>query len=211
METVCKQNSRGDMVPVSAISAIDKRRDVVVNRVKRKWMAEFERLAKLRAELFGLAQGFLEYSAAKSGAKTPKLKNFTITSYDGSTRLKVMSRDFIEFDERLAMAEEMVMELIQEWASGAKNAGNLAMTIRAAFRRDKEGNVDRMRILALQKLKIRGSRWKQAMDLINEARIIQETRPYIMLQIRNEKNGKWTSLPLQLANADLDELKKVTG
>lgn len=202
-------NRKGDKVPISAVHPVDRKRERLVQLATRRWMDEFERLAKLREDLFSRVDDFLAYSAERSGAEKPPTKNVTITNYAGTKRVRVKTRDFIEFDERLTMAEEIIMDLILEWSDGAKDVDKLNTAIRAAFRRDKEGNVDRLRILSLQKLQIRDRKWRQAMDLINESRTVQETRPYIMLQIRNQKTGKWESLPLQLATADMDELKRV--
>ena len=108
------KNARGDLVPESRVTDIDKLRDQVVRDM---CLMAKERSAGLRdfklntmQEVAALVTTSLEQYGVKSGGTKG---NVTLVSYDGKFKLVRQMQDRITFGEQLMAAKELIDECVQ--------------------------------------------------------------------------------------------------
>jgi hypothetical protein len=189
-------DAAGNVVPKKYVKPIDKKRDILVEKLVRLAEEESARILKFKTFANGLIDAYLTDAAQSVGLEKNPGGNYTLTGFSGHIQVERKNVAFIEFDEQLQFAKKKIDSCLQRWSEGAN--GNLKVVITDAFKVDKKGQVDRKRLLSLRKLEIRDAEWKEAMDLITEAITIVARREYLIFRVRNEK-GEWETIHLDIA------------
>ncbi len=192
-------DGRGKSVPVGYVKKIDKQRDKVVEKIFREAVLLEKKLKEFKIRTSDALDGFLDYSASAGNVKKKDWKgNVMVSNFSVDKRVERNIQEYIGFDERLGQAKAIIDELLLKWSEGANK--NLIAVIDQAFEMDKKGKMNIKSILGLRKLKIQSKEWKQAMDLIEEARSIHGSKSYLRIQKRDGKEGVWSSINLDLAS-----------
>lgn len=182
------KNARGDLVPESRVTDIDKLRDQVVRDM---CLMAKERSVGLRdfklntmQEVAALVTTSLEQYGVKSGGDKG---NVTLTSYDGSFKVVRQMADHLVFGEQLQAAKELIDRCVIRWAKDADD--NIKALVTHAFQTDKEGKINTGRVLGLRQLKITDEDWLMAMQAITDSIKVASTKPYIRFYERNGEGG----------------------
>jgi hypothetical protein len=192
-------DAQGRLIPESQIKKIDLERDKLVKEIVSEAVHEAQELAKFKEKTMKKIESFVSKSAKEFRVKLGGKKgNITLLSYDGKYKITRAINEFIAFDERLQVAKALIDECIQEWSDGSRD--EIKVLINDAFRVDKQGKIDRNRILGLRRLNIKHPKWKKAMDAITESITVTNTKEYIRVYERQE-NGAYQPLSLDISNA----------
>ena len=182
------KNARGDLVPESRVTDIDKLRDQVVRDM---CVMAKERSTSLRDFKLNTMQdvaALVTTSMEQYGVKTGGDKgNVTLTTYDGSFKIIRQMADHLIFGEQLQAAKELIDSCVIRWAQGADD--NIKALVTHAFQTDKEGKINTGRVLGLRQLKITDPDWLTAMQAITDSIKVASTKPYIRFYERNAQGG----------------------
>lgn len=182
-----KPDHRGALVPVKSIRPIDLERDKLVRDMAAQALDLNRELAAFKAGVMEAIKAFVQRSADEYGVTFGGRKgNITLTSYDGQFRLLIAVNDYIDFDERLQIAKEMIDNCIRRWAKGART--EIKTLVEDAFRVDKKGSVDTKRILGLRRLNIQDDEWQRAMEAISESVQVTVSKEYVRFYLRNARD-----------------------
>jgi len=191
-------DGRGKSVPAKYVDKVDKQRDKIVEKLFKK----AQRIHKLLKEFKSLSEqeilAFQEYSQRESGVQVGGVKgNVTLSTFSMDKKIEVDVSERLDFDERLQHAKQLLDELLTEWTENARD--ELKVLITQAFETDKKGKLNVKAILNLRRIKIKHPKWKNAMDLIDEARHVSGSKKYIRFSKRDGQ-GKWKGIVLDFAS-----------
>ena len=194
------EDSKGGLVPVSAIKPIDLKREDVVTSIIADTLKERDRLIEFKREVWVRVQEFLSESAKDSGARKfgGAKGNVTLTSFDGKYKVVIAVNDTIRFNEKLQIAKQLIDKCISNWSEGANE--NLRVIVSDAFNVGKSGLVSTSRVLGLRRLKIQDPSWKKAMDAITESLQVECSKTYMRFYERQADNTTYKQIPLDVAN-----------
>jgi hypothetical protein len=168
--TQYKRNALGHFVPVEQIQEVDIIRDDLVNRIVQ--------------------------AARHLQAAMTDFKKRTLTEIDSFIDLSASEYD-TQFGERLQVAKTLIDELIHEWTKDSD--GKIKALIEHAFQTDKEGNINKGRVLSLFRLKIDDPKWLKAMDAIRDSMQASHSKEYLSLYERVGNDDKYVRISLDMA------------
>lgn len=193
-----KRNAQGHWVEIDNIDDIDLARDELVMELVEKAISQREQLIRLKAEMMGDIQAFIELSMERYGVKVGGKKgNVSLTSFDGNYRIIRQISDNLSFDERLQAAKALIDECIHEWTDSS--SANVKTLIDHAFQVDREGNINTGRVLGLRRLKITDKKWQRAMDAISDSIQIIDSKPYVRMYKRDSDTDRYMPISLDIA------------
>jgi hypothetical protein len=193
-----KRNALGHFVPIQQIKDIDLLRDELVDKIIKDARNMQAQLKAFKGRTLSEINSFIDLSAAEYNTKLGGKKgNLSLTSYDGKFRVMIRNQDTQAFDERLQVAKQLIDELIHEWTQGSRS--EIRALIEHAFQVDKEGNINKGRVLGLFKLKIDDPQWLKAMDAIRDSMQIASSKDYLVIQERVGSEDKYQRIPLDIA------------
>ena len=142
----------------------------------------------------------MERITSKTGAVT--LKNF-----DGTMEVQIQVAKLITFDQKLTLAKEKIDEYLDEKTEHAD--AEIRTLITRVFD-VKNGKVDAKQIMSLKQYPITHPKWKEAMNMIDEATEIAGTKSYIRFKHRanGQIDGRMETILLDIAAVDLIEDKE---
>ncbi|WP_415714449.1 DUF3164 family protein [Maridesulfovibrio sp.] len=191
------KNSKGHLVPLEQVSDYDKEKDELVRKLVSKAVPIQQTMKDFKVEAMGDMYAFMELAFEKYGAKKRDLKNFRLTTFDGTERVEVAVNDFLEFDEQLQAAKSLVDECLKGWTVGARP--EVQALVNQAFETDKEGSVSPSKIIPLMKLEIDDEGWNTAMKALKASMCVQYSKRYIRFKQRTGPEGKWENIVLDIA------------
>jgi len=191
-------DGQGDAIPVKYVDPVDKLRDRVVGKLARRAEALSGQIAAFKQLVFDDVEKYIEDVARKYGIdERTEMGNKVLTDFSNTVKLEIKVNKYIDFDERLSLAKEMIDRCIERWVAGS--ADQIEILIRDAFKVDQKGKLDKDRVLGLRKLKIKDAEWKKAMELIADSIRVVGKRAYIRVMVKDEK-GVWRTVPLDISS-----------
>lgn len=192
------EDAQGRQVPVSMIKELDLRRDATVKAVMARTLKERDRLLAFKRAACEQVMEFVEAGAKDSGAKRMggEKGNVTITSYDGRWKVLAAVHDYIQFNEKLRAAKQLIDRCIREWSKGARP--EIRALVDDAFYVGKAGKASASRIMGLRRLKIDDPTWKKAMDAIGDSVHAASSKTYMRFYER-AADGEYRQIPLDVA------------
>lgn len=192
------QDARGRLVPESMVEPIDQLRDQTVQRIIQRGKVLQAQLAEFKADAFSDIATFVETSHEQYGVKVGGSKgNISLITFDGRYKIVRQIAEYIQFDERLQAAKELVDECIRAWTKDSDD--KIKALINEAFQVDKEGNVNTGRILGLRRLAIDDPKWSLAMRAIVDSIRVTGSKPYVRLYERDDETDEYRAISLDLA------------
>lgn len=193
-----RQDAQGRLVPESTIKPIDLARDQLVREIAERAKAASQQLAKLKGEVFGDIEAFIQLSAEQYGVSLGGRKgNVSLVSFDGRFKVLRANHDNVVFDERLQAAKALIDECLREWSENAHPG--LIVLINDAFRTDRNGELRTARILALRRHDIEDPRWNRAMDAISDALQVTGSKSYVRVYERVGETDEYRAISLDIA------------
>lgn len=191
-----RRNNQGHLVPEQFIAPIDLARDQVVLDLVRRASNYSEALAVFKRTVFAELSAFLALSAEQYGVKLGGGKgNVTLHSYDGRYKVVRQLQESITFDERLQTAKQLIDECIQRWQSGPE----IRVLVNDAFQVDKQGKINKARVLGLRNHKIDDEKWRSAMQAISDSVRTDHSTTYVRFYERVGESEQWRPISLDLA------------
>ncbi len=193
-------DSRGREIPISYVKAHDRAKDRVVKSIQKQADDLSARLAKFREDSLSRIMAYVrkcgeEYDVTMGGEKG----NITLRSFNGLTKVQLAIQDNVEFDERLAIAQKLITEYLEEISKGADPA--LIQLVHKAFYADAQGRLRTGQVLGLRTINIKHPKWRQAMDIIVDSISVQSSRQYVRVYQRDTTEAPWQMIQLNIAGA----------
>jgi hypothetical protein len=190
-------DATGQPVPPKYINQVDKKRDALVERLNKVAVDLNKRLADFRVKVLDDVEKYLSDLETQYDVEArTKEGNKMLSNFSNTLRMEVKINKFIEFDERLAIAKEIIDDCIRKWSQGADD--KITVLVMDAFKVDKKGKIDRDRVLGLKKLNIKDKDWAKAMDIIYDSIVVVGARAYLRFSMKDE-SGRWQTIPLDIA------------
>ncbi|HEY4145205.1 DUF3164 family protein [Pinirhizobacter sp.] len=192
-----RRDGQGRLVPEANIKPIDRLRDELVRELYAKAEKLHDAIAAFKLEAFSAIDTFAQMSAEEYQVSLGGKKgNITLLSFDGEIRVQRAVAEYIQFDERLQAAKELIDECLHEWTIGARP--EVSTLVQDAFRVDAAGKLRTGSILALRRLDITDERWLRAMKAIADAVQVVGSRSYVRFH-RRDASGEYQALSLDIA------------
>lgn len=209
MATTYYTDVRGDQVAAQYLSKYEKLRDKVAKRIAKRWADEETRLRKIKADTVDDIQSLVAAAEAEKDVSLGGAKgNIQFRSFDGNITVLSDRQYRTEFDERLALAQKLIEDAINEMTAKAEQLQdvelkqtilNLTEIARKAFQPRKSGNLDMQRIRDLRKYQVKHPKWQQACEIISECERTVGHRDYLRVMVRNAPDAKPDSIVLDIA------------
>lgn len=195
-----KANAAGHLVPVEAISELDKARDELVLELVAKAKSVNSTLSKAKTEIMADIGAFVELSAEKYNAKIGGGKgNVTLLSFDGKYKITRSVQDTMVFDERITAAKAKVDACIHKWSQGSRV--EVKALIEHAFQVDKQGNISTSRIFGLLRLDIDDTDWRDAMAALRDSMQVVASKSYVRVYERENSESEYKPIVMDMAGA----------
>jgi hypothetical protein len=203
------KKSNGDTVLKVNIPAVDLLRHELVERLVERGREIAELVEQFKREAYLEIEAFVDVCATEYGIKRGGKKgNITLPNFDASLKVLLSRDEQAQFDERLALGQQLIRECIDELLDGANP--ELKMIIDNAFQVNKQGQVSVARIMGLRHLKISHPKWNQAMEVLKDSIFAAGRRTYIRLYERKRETDKYTQISLDGSSA-LNEKSSTEG
>ncbi len=195
------QDAQGRLIPLSKIKPMDLERDKLVKQIAADAKIESDILFNFKKKTMKAINSFSDKSAKeyKVGLGGEK-GNITLLSYDGKLKIVRSVSEYIVFNERLQVAKALINECIQEWSDGSRD--EIKVLINDAFSVNKQGKIDKNRILGLRRVQIKHPKWKKAMDAITESIQVANSKEYIRVYEQTE-DGRYLPINLDIAAIEI--------
>lgn len=192
---------RGTPCPAKFVPAVEKRRDLAVERIHTLVEKLEKQMRDAKAKTFAEIEGYLEWLAKDSDVQRAEGKgNLTLTNFSGNKQVEVAMDDIITLDDRLQQAKTLVDEYILELGENAPP--ELVTLAQICFNTDKSGRVNQAMVLKLLKYAFKDPKWIQAVQLIRESIQVTGSRQYIRIRKRTMEPGEagsWKSCNLNFS------------
>lgn len=203
----------GRQVPAKYVSAFDKQRDKTARQIAKLWQDEEARLAALKAKTNELIETLVRDAALTHGITLGGQQGYIqFRSFDGRIVVRSENVKQTEFNETLAIVQQLISEAIQEMAHGVdatgknRSASDLKAIADSAFRpRGKNGRLDMQRIRDLAKIKVSHPKWKKAVSLIQECEAVTGHKRYI--RVSTQAGATATPVPILLDISRIPEVQ----
>lgn len=193
IEVQNKEQSKGDMR-----KSIDQLKDQTIDNIFKKGEEISNNLVDFKAQSFSDVAAYMTTAAEQYGVAFGSKGNVTLTNSEGTKKVLRNNHTFIDFDEKLQIAKELIDKCIHKWTDGANE--NIKALVDHAFAVDKAGKISIDKVLGLRRLNITEEDWLEAMRAISDSVQILGTKTYIRLYKRADQYGEWVQVALNLAN-----------
>jgi len=190
----------GAQVPAKYVKSYDKRRDQIARGIAARWQAERDRLTSLKEWTLAQIEALKALAAAETDVKDlggPE-GNIQFRSFDGSITVRCDNAKRTEFDERLQLAQGLIMEAVRELSADVANA-DLVEIATKAFQPRHSGNLDMQRIRDLRTYNVKHPKWRKACEIISECESVVGFRRYVRVTVRKEKDAAPENVILDIA------------
>lgn len=198
------RDSNGHDIPVKYVSAYDKARDKVTRRIH----ARFEKARGLLeavvsesiTDLDGLAK--LKDSLGEKG-------NFSARSFDGLIQVAIRQQYNIRLDERVIHARELMMEYVNSVLDRVDgvDVSALRLLVTEAFKVNSQGFLSAGRVLALMRMEVNDTKWREAKMILQAALKPEKGKQYLICEVRKSTQGDFKAIRLDIADCWPEETK----
>lgn len=193
------KNASGHLVPIDNIKPIDLLRDETVREIHRLALALQKHIEEEKAYIYKHIQDFLAVSMQEYGVEHGGKKgNITLPSYDGNIKVQVAVSDILGFTEQIHAAKELVDRCVIRWSEGSNM--HIKTLVQHAFQVDKEGNINKGRVLGLLQVDIDDDQWQLAMKALRDSIVTISSKQYIRIMKRENLNEKHRQVVLDFSS-----------
>ena len=193
-------DENGYQIPVTYINAFDRMREAKAHKLANDAAKLHDKLQAFKQEAIQTAMDIYKRFLKEKGIDaTDRKGNFTFYDFDRKIRVEMDVKERITFDDMgIAAAKELLMKFLQDNVDAkAKFIKDLVMD---AFQTSR-GKLDVKKVLNLLKYesKIDDERFQEALKLIRESIIREDSKRYISISYR-DGSGKWRPIVLNFAS-----------
>lgn len=194
---------QGEKVLAKYVPAYDRKRDRIARRIYARWMKAQELLRQVKTETLRDIEHMMIEAQNAAGVSLGGVKgNVQFRSFDGNITVSLDQQAKTEFDERLALAQNLIMEAVREMTDGVN--ADLAEIAIKAFQPRKSGRLDMQRIRDLRNYKVKNAKWVQACKIIGECERKIGSLQYVRVTVRRNKDTKPEPVRLDIASIDVE-------
>jgi hypothetical protein len=194
-------DARGDTVPARHVKPYDKLRDQIAEAIFKDWFDEERRLQALKERTLERIERLRAAASASvdvPGGLGGKEGYIQFRSFDGRITIRLDNAKRTEFDERLQVAQALIMEAVREMTDGELN-DDLVEIATKAFQPRRSGNLDMQRIRDLRSYNVKNAKWIKACEIIGECERCVGHRRYIRVSHRDAPDSDPTYINLDIA------------
>lgn len=190
----------GQAIPAKYVKSYDRQRDATAQAILKDWLKAQQVLANVKERTVARITALQEAARKDSGVKDlgGAKGNIQFRSFDGNIVVRYDADARTEFDERLALAQQLINEAVHELAAGAKDADLVEIATRA-FQPRRSGRLDMQRVRDLCSYNVSHPKWKQAVDIIKKCERQVGTRNYIRVAVREDADKRPAFIALNIA------------
>lgn len=191
------KDHKGESIPDKYVNPYHKKKEKVVGRLVKQAEDLSERLKVFKNNAFNAADELyyemlrMHHMDEPEGGKG----NRTFFNFDKSIKVEISVDDVISFDEQITLAQAKINQFI---AMKLKDVDtDITELINRAFTTSK-GRLDKARVFSLFSLNVKHHLWTEAMDLIRQSIVTNNTRRYIKVYKRDSE-GKYHLINLNFS------------
>lgn len=189
------ENCYGHFVPERLIKPEHKLEDQLVHMIAARADAVHAAIAAFKDGAFADVRAFLALLAEKYDVRMAGQRGgVQLHSFDGLLRVTISVADTMTFGPELKAAKGLIDQCITAWSAGAN--ANLRAIVDDAFSVGDGGRLRVDRILGLRRLNIDDPTWSKAMEAIGDALRVTQTREYIRVYRRPERDKDFEQIVL---------------
>lgn len=174
--------------------------EALLKPLAEEWIEAWLNLAAI-ASTFNDAFDQIELSCApKNTQRVQQGKKSSRTLYllDRSIALSRKRSDTVRYKEDILLkAQNLVEECVKRRAEGGDTF--IRQLAEMSFTKNAQGDYSRSGMVKLRRIDTDDPQWKEAMDLIEQAEIVDGVSSYLLVSIR-DVDGKYHPLPLDIAS-----------
>jgi hypothetical protein len=190
----------GMMKPEAKLTDYEREREALLQPLAEQWIEAWLKLADI-ASLFNEAFDRIELlNQPRNTQRVQSGKKPSLTLYllDRSICLSRRRSDMVLFQEDILLAAKArVDECVERWAAGGNN--KIRQLAELSFTKNAQGEYSRAGMLRLRRLDTDDTLWKEAMDMVEQAEIVDGVSSYLLVSVR-DVDGKYHPLPLDIAS-----------
>ncbi len=191
-------DAQGNAVPVKYVKMYDRERDRIARKILARWLKAQDQLRAVKRDTLADIEKLVALAEKETGVSLGGAKgNVQFRSFDGHITVSLDMQAKTEFDERLALAQRLILEAVSEMTDGAN--ADLTEIARRAFQPRKTGRMDMQRIRDLRNYKVEHPKWRQACEIISECERAVGTRQYVRVAQRAHADAKPELVSLDIA------------
>lgn len=155
-------------------------------------------IVRVKANVMRKIDEFLNYAGLQGASNIRSKKGgFSLDTADGLKRIVVQTAEIFTTNEQLQVARRLIDECVSEW-TGNDTKSPLAILVGTTFRVNKQGSVDvrLLKQLRQETRHIEDSRWREAMERIDEAISVMSTKTYYRFTKRSSVDDEFKSVDL---------------
>jgi hypothetical protein len=188
-------NSLGHFVPASLVRPEHRLEDDLVRGLADQADLLHDALTVFKARAFDDVRALMSLLGEKYKVKLGGARGgVQLHSYDGLVRVTISVADAMTFGPELRAAKALIDECITEWSAGAN--ANICAIVNDAFAVGDGGKLQVDRVLALRRLEITDEKWQRAMGAIGDALRVVQTREYIRIYRRKDRDAQFEQIVL---------------
>lgn len=188
----------GNSIPSTYIHKTERDKDAAARRLTKAALKHSEALRAFKTELLRtcdeLHQAALNEHQVKLRANSKG--TYTISTIDKKMKVEVRVAEFAGFGDDISIAHALIKEYLAEKTEGIDP--EIAQFATSAFE-NTGGNIDVKRVLGLKRFKVQHPKWRQAMEVIDRAYEIRNTKRYPRVWIMDE-HGEYQIVKLDFAS-----------
>jgi hypothetical protein len=194
-------NYKGEAVHPDMVKVTDKIKDELIDEQIKKALNVRDTIASFRKDVENRVEAYFLLLLQEYGVdekRRSKKGNLTLENFSATAKIEIRISETLSFDEKLQIAKMKVDEYLEDKTKDADP--EIRILITKAFEVDKEGKIDAKKIFALKSYNIQDHRWKEAMSIIEEAKKIVSTKPYIRFYERENIDKPYRLIALNIAD-----------
>jgi len=196
---------------VGDLTEYERDRREVMEPIMVEFAEEYLRLADIKAR----AHDALDWLIGKHGQRNSKRQqenkqsSHTIFSLDRSLSLSRKYSDRVKYDDvMITAAKELIDKCVEEWEKGSRD--EMKQLVALSFKRNANNEFSRAKIVELRQINSKDPRWKEAMDMIQEAELVDGVASYLLVSVRDAQE-KYHPLPLDISAVRSYRAKEAIG
>ncbi len=184
----------------SKLEPYEREREALLKPLAEEWIEAWLNLAAI-ASNFNEAFDTIELAnSPRNTLRVQQGKKPSLTLYllDRSIALSRRRSDTVRYQEDILLkAKGLIDECVERKAEGGDNF--IRQLAELSFTKNAQGDYSRSGMVKLRRMETDDAQWKQAMDLIEQAEIVDGVSSYLLVSIR-DVDGKYHPLPLDIAS-----------
>jgi hypothetical protein len=172
----------------------------VLTPLMAEWSEQYLALADLKARIHQAMDNLSVIYAGRNTKRKQDQKKSSITVFtlDRSLSLTRKYADRVTYEDvLLAEAKDLIDQCVEDWEQGSRN--EMKQLVALSFQRNAKNEFSRAEMVKLRRMESKDPRWKQAMEIIQSAELVDGVASYLLVSVRDDQDD-YHPLPLDIAH-----------